>query len=198
MLISRLSPRYPMANPEGHVFFPSESQSEIDPIFKGRLAAFAIHKGQSIHCTGNGGKREPTDQVRAYINSGGRKNASGVWSGGNGLAAVPGTSLHEKGLALDTADLWLKELEKNESTANQKELAQFGLYKPLTKGNKSTILEDWHIQPIELAGLAPAQRIPFFPKFIDCSIEIFQKLTGLVVDTLYGKKTNEKANELFP
>lgn len=30
---------------------------------------------------------------------------------------------------------------------------QFGLFKPLTAGNKTSVREDWHIQPIETIGV---------------------------------------------
>ena len=206
MLVSRLDPKeYAWANPTTWLKFGNPRQSDIDPVFAGRLAALARHHGVLIHITGNGGHRQASDQIRAYITSGGRKLLSGAWVGGNGTAAKPGTSPHEKGLAVDTSDAWLKELNKLELTALQLELIKFGLYKPLTPGNRPAtkvnirpVWEDWHIQPIELAGLAvPAAYIRLMPFEVPGTTTDFQKAMGLRVDNVNGPDTQVRARKEY-
>jgi hypothetical protein len=123
----------------------------VDIVFLGRLGAlckFMLKKADL-----NSGKRNHNKQIELFIGAGGHKNADGTYEGGSGKVAKPGTSRHEFGLAVDTASLWLKELDKVEASKLQKTLNKFGLHKPLTKGNKKTLLEDWHIEPIETYGV---------------------------------------------
>lgn len=186
-----------MADPEKWLIFQNVSQKDIDPIFAGRLAALAKEMNEPIHVTGNGGKRNAADQERAYINSGGHKDAKGVWSGGSGMAAIPGTSAHEIGIAIDTADHWLKEIDKVQATARQTILLAFGLYKPLTQGNNASVLEDWHIQPIELNGLTVKQRKLFEPLLVAGNLTEFQRKNKLTPDGVYGPLTDAKAKEVY-
>ena len=65
-----------------------------------------------------------------------------------------GASWHEYRLAIDTSDQWLKALDKYAATEKQTTLMKFGLFKPLTTGNKTGVLEDWHMQPIETRGVS--------------------------------------------
>jgi len=197
MLVSKLSTRYPWANPAQWLVFTNVPQSEIDPLFASRLAALAKEMGEIIHVTGNGGKRSDIDQIRAYVASGGNKDEHGVWTGGNGLAALPGTSTHELGLAIDAADHWLKDIDKTQATAKQNILLTFGLFKPLTVGNNKTPTEDWHIQPIETAGLTVEQRKLFAPKIAPGTIIDFQKKYKLTPDGIYGAMTHEKLVEVY-
>lgn len=123
----------------------------VDPVFIGRLGAMC--KEQKKKADLNSGKRDHAKQIKLFLDAGGHKNADGTYEGGSGKVAKPGTSRHEYGLAVDTASLWLKALNKVESSKKQTVLNKFGLYKPLTKGNGKTLLEDWHIEPIETLGV---------------------------------------------
>jgi hypothetical protein len=134
-LISKLSDKYPMADPEQWLQFAHASHEAIDPLFAGRLAAFARDHGQVL--TRLFGFRAHDEQVALYKESGGYQDKDGNWTGGNGYAAKPGTSWHEFRMAVDVSDEWAKEIDKDASTNYQKTLLKYGLYKPLTKGNGS-------------------------------------------------------------
>jgi len=54
------------------------------------------------------------------------------------MVASPGNSRHNAGLAVDCDSQWVKDL-------SNKELAKYGLYKPMD-------YENWHIEPIETKG----------------------------------------------
>ncbi len=149
---SKLDPnKFTIMYPFDWLLFSKGWQGQIDFVFACRLAALAQDFGQKI--TVSSGYRNPQEQINAYIGSGG-KLVNGVWTGGSGYVATPGNSWHEYRLAIDTSNTWLKELEKDLATADQKKLMQFGLFKPLTKGNKTSITEDWHIQPIETRNVS--------------------------------------------
>lgn len=173
MLKSKLSEKYPMISLEEcdkWVIFKYIHQKDIDPIFLRRLGALAQYMNKVINIIS--GYRSTEEQIRLYIASGG-KLVNGQWVGGSGFAARPLNSYHEFRLAIDTSSLWLKQLEEHESTHNQKILNKFGLYRPLTKGNKSKIIENWHLQPCELIG--QTNRKKFAPEEID-EIENFETL----------------------
>lgn len=181
MLVSRLNAtKYPWSNPDDWVIAPG-----VDPVFLGRLAAYARYKGRRINLTGAGGKRDTATQLRLY-----------KASKGNGTAAKPGTSWHEYGLAVDTADAWLKAL-CNGATTTQKELLRFGLFKPMAAGNKLSIAEDWHIQPIETKGIPASKRPQCCPLDVDIQVETFQSVFGLPVDDKYGPKSMSKAQLVY-
>ena len=101
----------------------------------------------------NSGRRDHEKQIKLFLEAGGHKNKDGTYEGGSGKVAKPGTSRHEFGLAIDTPTLWLKLLNKIEASLKQTTLNHYGLHKPLTKGNGKTLLEDWHIEPIETLGV---------------------------------------------
>lgn len=199
MLVARLSAqKYPMANPKKWLVFANPNQADIDPVFAGRLAAYGRDRGKQVHITGNGGARDPKDQVRAYVQSGGYQKQDGTWTGGNGLAAVPGISFHEIKLAIDVADEDIKATDKEASTAKQTTLLKYGIFKPLTKGNGVSKPEDWHIQPIETAGKSQAScRKTLFPLEVSGTLVDFQKAHGLKDDDIYGPLTDAKAKEVF-
>ena len=106
----------------------------------------------------NSGYRSTERQKQLYIQAGG-KLINGEWIGGKPTVAKPGGSWHEYHLALDTDTLKIKAINKVESTANQKILTKYGLFKPLTKGNGTSIQEDWHIQPIETLNIKDKKTI---------------------------------------
>lgn len=153
---------YVLSNPKYYLNFKNSEQSDIDPIFAGRLGAFARDHEVVVYISGNGGKRDYDDQVRAF------KSAGGLYDSVNKkwyypksvpknkrLAAVPGTSFHEFGEAIDILDNntsssnYLKQLEYYVSIDNQTELKKYGLMKPMYYGNSWGKNENWHIQPTE-------------------------------------------------
>lgn len=132
---------YPTANPYYYIEFirqegDKENFDEIDPVFKGRLAALA--KDNKEYLRFSEGLRD-YERQKYLKNKYGRK------------AADPGFSRHNWGVAVDTNSLWLKGLcgEATEHYNDQTELTYYGVYKPLTSGNGKGIQERWHIEPIE-------------------------------------------------
>ncbi len=186
MLISRLNARrYPWANPATRLIIPSTTGRDLDPVFAGRLAAFAASRGKVITSTNSGARRDIETQIRLYNTL------------PKGQAARPGTSFHEYGLAWDTADAWLRSLCATLATANQAELLKFGLFKPMTRGNNSSVLEPWHIQPIETNGIIIARRPQLAPLEYDMELRTFQKLVGIAADNINGPISMAKAQEFF-
>lgn len=143
------------------VFPKGVSLEYADPVMIGRAAALAKHMGLKIEM--NSVYRPTSLQIELFKQSGGKKDANGNWVGGNGKVAVPGRSWHEYGLAFDTSSKWLKALEKDLKTIDQKTLAMFGLFKPLTKGNKTGVFEDWHIQCYETQNVPVEKRKAMMP-----------------------------------
>jgi hypothetical protein len=160
---SRLSLSYPVSDPGKWLIFANQAESQIDPVFAGRLAKFAEDHGRKI--TMVDGKRSYQDQVRAYINRGGYFNKkTGQWENGYG-AAVPGSSWHEYGEAVDVGSSWVKSM-KNVNVDRQWEFLRYGLCKPLTNGNNYDPPENWHVQPVEtLAVNAYAERASFLEAY---------------------------------
>lgn len=186
MLISRLNARkYPWSNPANYLKIPSTTGSALDPVFAGRLAAFARANRKVITCTSSGGRRDIPTQIRLY-------NTLPA-----GQAARPGTSFHELGLAWDTADAWLRSLHAILATANQTELLRYGLCKPLTRGNNASVLEPWHIQPIETWRVALKERQRLAPLEFDLEVRLFQQIYGMVADNLYGPTSMGNAQIIF-
>lgn len=166
---------YPLVDPMFNVFFQKQKQKDIDPIFAGRLAAFARKNDISIFV--GSGYRSYEEQVRCYEESGGKQDKNGNWVGGDGSAAVPGRSWHNNGEAIDIS--WLGEPSSkyiredlyghSASTEEQVKLIEYGIFKPLTSGNgitKKSQLENWHIQPIETRGISDtAKRRTFYDAY---------------------------------
>lgn len=123
----------------------------LDPVFLGRFAHMC--KDLGIKGNINSGYREPFRQIQLYVAVGGYQLQDGTWTGGKKTVAIPGRSWHEWKQALDTDTQKIKDINKIEATKDQKILMKYGLFKPLTEGNKTTIQEDWHIQPIETLGV---------------------------------------------
>jgi hypothetical protein len=183
-----------MGDPEQWIRFKYPEQKHIDPIFAGRLAAFARDHGKVLDS--NSGFRIPQKQIELFIAYGGYQDKDGNWVGGNGYAAKPGTSWHEFRVAIDTSSSWAKQIEKDAATKDQKTLLKYGLYKPLTKGNKTKVTEDWHIQPIELQSVAKADRSKWAPEVVITDVKDFQLAFGLTVDGKIGPQTRGKAAEV--
>jgi hypothetical protein len=126
ILQSRLSKTaYPMADPTQWLYGDVKN---LDPVFAGRLAAYAKWTGIKIRITD--GFRSLSDQWEIY----GQFKAGEIPS-----AAYPGTSWHGISLAVDTSTDPIR-------SASNKVLKAYGLCKPLSK-------EGWHIQPIETIDL---------------------------------------------
>lgn len=178
--MSKLSKNYPMEDPKKWLIFSNSWQTDIDPTFAGRLAALAKHLGKKI--TVSSGYRSTAEQIKSFLRNGGKQDKDGNWIGGNGYAARPGRSWHEFGVAIDTSNLWLKALEKEESTKNQRTLTRFGLFKPMTRGNGCSVLEDWHIQPIETFGVPVTLRHIFYDAYQE------DKLKSKGIDIIVNNK----------
>jgi len=149
-------PKYPAADPKKWLRKSNpKTDLNIDPNFLSRLAALAAHFKKPLYISS--GYRSVEQQIVLYKKSGGKQDPRGNWFGGNGRAGKPGNSKHNFGLAVDVSSLWAKAIEQEESTADQKILKKFGLYKPMTRGNDTNIFENWHIQPIELSGQKPGK-----------------------------------------
>lgn len=115
---------------DGHMAFvgggivPNATQGfrGYQPAFLSAIQAWAAMAGRMFYMTGNGGARSRADQERAYA----------LYLAGRGpLAARPGTSAHERGLAMDI-NPW-------PSAREAALLAQFGL------GRTVMPKEPWHI-----------------------------------------------------
>ena len=97
--------------------------ANIDPVFKGRLAALAkAHNQKLIFYSGFRTRAKQQELYNMYLN------------GTGNLAARPGTGWHEFGAAVDAKD-WVRDV-------SARELAKYGLCKPVAG-------ESWHIQPVE-------------------------------------------------
>lgn len=191
--------------------------SAIDPVFLGRFAAMCRDLKIKGHITS--GFRDHKKQIQLYTATGGKQDAKGEWYGGSPKVAKPGRSWHEFRLAIDTSTMAIKAIDKTAATDNQTTLRKYGLYKPLTAGNKTGVYEDWHIQPIETrnvtdkASLQPYTEDPATPmlKFKDKgeAVKELQKLLvkkgyALVVDGDFGPTTKhmvetfQRAHKLTP
>lgn len=95
----------------------------IDPVFMGRLAAFAKAQGKKLTIVSAFRTREKQEELyRAYHDGSGNP------------ANRPGTSWHEFGGAVDVGT-WARDVKESV-------YKKFGLCKPVDR-------EDWHIQPVE-------------------------------------------------
>lgn len=205
-----------MADPSKYLKFYNSWQTGIHPIFAARQAALVRDMKKVLLISS--GYRSTAEQVESYKSSGGHQDAKGNWIGGSGMAAVPGRSWHEFGCACDWATPFYRKLDKDAETEEQTTLVKYGIFKPLTKGNKTSVFEDWHVQPIETAGSPLAERKTFYeynalPKLDLGSDGDFVKLAqvylgfkgfALKPDGDYGNKTRaavmdfQKNNGLNP
>ena len=179
----------------------------LDPVFIGRFAHMC--KDLGIKGNINSGYRPTERQIELYKAVGG-KLVNGEWTGGKPTVAKPTRSWHEYHLALDTDTLKIKIIDKEASTINQKTLMKYGLFKPLTKGNNTSIYEDWHIQPIETLNIKdkksiePSESMNFIEtvklgdkgsavKYLQSKLVL--KGYKLVVDGDFGNKTLEAVKD---
>ena len=132
----------------------------------------------------------------------------------SGKVATPGYSWHENGLAVDLdGSFWENVSILNwipKSRLNQS-LNTYGLMVPLNKADSPSVVEWWHIQPVETNGIPGNKR----KDFLDPDDEIyggvnmgwdekanqfvkkFQKATGLIDDGKAGNDTNKKLDEIL-
>ena len=122
-----------------------------------------------IYITTNGGKRDPKDQEQAFFSYGGKigKDGNHYWpdtvSEEQRKAAIPGTSWHEVGQAIDVDKskiMWLRNFE-DVPVQKQTILPKYGLYKPLYTDDTDRIDEPWHIAPVETKGIYGDDRKKF-------------------------------------
>ena len=129
------------SQPRSNLIF--KNGSKIHPVFADRLNDLAIHLGGKI--TISYGFRSVQDQIsiiksmynpsKHTIGSGGKL----VNKSGQTVAAKPGSSNHQKGLAVDITNAGVGRTIREKMTNAQ--LKEFGLWKPMS-------YEPWHIQPI--------------------------------------------------
>lgn len=167
-MISRLDPKkYPTADPAQQLIYLPGVDPGIDPLFAGRLAAWA--QANKAKLSLNSGYRSIEKQVQLFLAQGGKYDQKlGYYWPENIPAhkrtvAKPGKSFHNFRLAIDTNSSWAKAINKVEATKQQLILLKYGLFKPMTKGNGMSVLEDWHIQPIETLNLTVDQRKDLMP-----------------------------------
>lgn len=192
MLVSKFDPgKYPWANPANWLQFTVASQAEIDPVLAGRLAAFAKYKNRKIRVTRGHVSTEEQEAIclsllKQYPNYY-RKENGGVYQLLNGvekcMAAAPGTSLHESGLAIDDPDGWFKD-------APNSELAPFGLFKPMA-------YEPWHVQLVETRGMLGHKAILYAPVSFPIKTKAFQAANGLIADDINGPATMKLAKKIY-
>ncbi len=131
------------ANPYWYVRFVAEggddadTMGDIDAVFKGRLASLARDSGQ-VASFGEGFRSLERQALfyQRYV------------EGTGALAAKPGQSRHNMGLAVDTQSSWLQRLDEGKSVSAQTSLLRYGLCKPLADG-EGRGREPWHIEPVE-------------------------------------------------
>lgn len=127
-----------------------EDKVNLDPILIGRLGAMAKANNRKMNIYS--GYRSTSKQTTLYKNSSG-KLVNGKWVGGSGYVAPPGSSWHEYALAVDIGTDYYKNLEKDAKTSSQAVWKTYGLFKPMTKGNGTKVVESWHVQPLETVGV---------------------------------------------
>lgn len=183
--------------------------NKLSVVFLRRLAALARDLGHVMN--GTYGYRPQEETQRLYDAD--LKANKGKPSG---RVAIPGTSWHEHHLAVDlsgTYDNFWRSLSNkqwvNKSRLNNPLLNKYGLILPLNKVDSPSMVEWWHLQPIETAyGITKAQRATFLNKddFIygrDDDMDVRQFQTAMkhigkynsTIDNKAGPATKKAAEE---
>lgn len=165
ILKSKLSNKYPVVNPKEWLDGDYEGE---DPIFLGRLAAYAkwcyesgITKLKRMKI--NTGIRTDAFQLILYNEAQNYKKTKKLGKYGVKSAAYPGKSYHSDHVCLAV------DVDKSHPfyKATNKELAPFGLCKPLL-----SIGEVWHGQPIETLKLGSDASVAAVKAFIPEEVEV--------------------------
>lgn len=183
--------------------------SRLSVVFLRRLAALARDMGKPMENTYGYRPIEETQRLyEADLKANGGKPS--------GKVATPGTSWHEHGLAVDLDGAFWEQLSKKEwvpKSRLKQSLNAYGLMVPLNKVDSPSVVEWWHIQPIETNGIPGSQRASFLDPddeiyyggdsmgtWEEKAVEFvkkFQKATGLTVDGKAGTQTNAKLDQLL-
>jgi len=188
MLISRLDiKKYRWANPKRWVTYRYPTQSGIDPVFEGRLAALGAELGLVIVIVrGAVTTAEQTAiadlKLRQNPTWVKRPNGAVYNTKGQCMVAAPGSSPHEQHLAIDG--------DKRIEAMNNYTLARFGLIRPMA-------YEPWHIQPMETKGMTFAYREKFRPYSLAMTVAEFQEKNNIPVDNIYGPQVHSLATKLI-
>lgn len=142
---------------EAYMKFAGGSESrEINLVFARRCAA--LFRDHGIVATGLFGYRSVEAQRRLYNAYIAYKNGKGPYAN---LAAFPGSSKHQYGLALDVPSgnnaffAFLSNLYYMPySSLNQAIAKRYGLIIPMNNIDAKAQKEPWHIQPVETFGLS--------------------------------------------
>lgn len=173
-LISKLNatkyPMVPLAEIGLYLTFSAGiNKDDIDPVFLQRLAAFVKAEGKGNKMNINSGSRTIASQAKIFLSRGGKYDAKlgYYWPdsvpANKRTVAKPGKSFHNFALAIDTDSEWAKAINKVEATSKQSILLKYGIFKPMTAGNKSSVLESWHAQPIETLNVPLEKRAALAP-----------------------------------
>ncbi len=174
--------------------------SQLSVVFLRRLAALARDMGKAMEYTY--GYRPIEETQRLY--------AADVMKYGkpSGKVALPGHSWHEHGLAVDLSGAFWESLSNTmwvPKSRLKQNLNTYGLMLPLNKVDSPSVVEWWHIQPIETNGVSGSLRASFldpddevYGKDDTMDVKAFQKAFGLVADGIAGPKTKAKAVEVYP
>ena len=112
--------------------FATGTNSNIDPVFAMRLAAYARDNETTLTITS--AYRSIATQEVLYKNAGGKQDEDGNWYGvKDSVVARPGLSWHQHGQAVDVSGL------RNVASSS---LEEYGLHKPISG-------EPWHAEPLE-------------------------------------------------
>ena len=135
--------------------------NRLSMVFLWRLAALVRDFGEVM--SGCYGYR-PIEETQRLYNEDLKANGGKP----SGRVALPGTSWHEFGLAIDlSGDTWKKICTKNWMNRSRlkQSLNAYGLILPLNNIDYPQYPEWWHLQPIETAtGIAKADRKNFLDK----------------------------------
>lgn len=201
---------YRMENPEQWLVFAKASHAGIHPVLAGRLAYLCACKGKKLYISrgfvtyeeqkaiGEAKLKENPTWYKsstgaiykpAVIDAQGRVITPAV-----AMVAAPGNSNHEFRHAVDSGDVWFKAL-------SNKELAPFGLYKPLSE-------EPWHVQLIETKGTAKEAIKKDYEDYMKgggimdvVQFQTAMKAIGLYtgkIDGIAGKLTRAAAEKCLP
>ncbi len=189
MLVSKLNiKKYKSGNATRWLAFRYPTQSGIDPVFAGRLAALGGSLGWIITIIRGGvtsiEQKEVGDMLLKRNPTWTKRSTGAIYNQrGQCMVAAPGTSPHEQFLAVD-GDVRL------EAISNYT-LSRFGLCRPMA-------YEPWHIQPIETKGKNFTARKTLMPVHIEGTLVENQSRLHLIPDGIYGPKTHDAlSNELF-